>query len=96
MSYIPEKNTSSSKYNFRETLWEKGVITDDILDETSRLITRATNKTMKLLIRLNHLYTTHLSSPESKSSLWISKVWGLLYVTQKLLVANYLMPMIIQ
>ena len=43
-SYIPEKDGSSSKYNFRETRWEKGVITDDIVDETSRLITRAPNK----------------------------------------------------
>ena len=43
-SYIPDKD-SNSKYNFRETRWEKGVITDDIVDESSRLITRASNKT---------------------------------------------------
>ena len=43
-SYIPEKD-SNLKYNFRETLWEKGVITDDIVDEASRQITRASNKT---------------------------------------------------
>ena len=42
-SYIPEKD-SNLKYNFRGTRWEKGVITDDIVDETSRLITRAPNK----------------------------------------------------
>ena len=40
-SYIPEKDSSTSKYNFRETRWTKGVITDDIVDESSRLITRA-------------------------------------------------------
>ena len=43
-SYIPNKD-SNSKYNFRETRWEKGVITDDIVDESSRLISRAPNKT---------------------------------------------------
>ena len=43
-SYIPEKD-SNLKYNFRGTRWEKGVITDDIVDEASRQITRASNKT---------------------------------------------------
>ena len=36
---------SNSKYNFRETRWEKGVITDAIVNEVSRQITRAPNKT---------------------------------------------------
>ena len=44
ISYIPQKD-SNLKYNFRETRWEKGVITDEIVDETSRQITRASNKT---------------------------------------------------
>ena len=33
------------KYNFRETRWEKGVILDEIVDESTRQITRAANKT---------------------------------------------------
>ena len=44
-SYIPEKDATTGKYNFRETNWTKGVITDDIVNESSRLITRASNKT---------------------------------------------------
>ena len=43
-SYIPQKD-SNGTYNFRETRWEKGVITDLIVNEDSRQITRAANKT---------------------------------------------------
>ena len=43
-SFIPQKH-SNSKYNFRETRWEKGVITDAIMNDVSRQITRAPNKT---------------------------------------------------
>ena len=43
-SYIPEKS-ADLKYNFRETRWEKGVILDEIVNEGTRLITRAPNKT---------------------------------------------------
>ena len=43
-SYIPEKE-SNLKYNFREMRWGKGVITDTIVNESTRQITRASNKT---------------------------------------------------
>ena len=42
-SYIPENQ--NSVYNFRETRWGKGVITDSIVNEDTRYITRASNKT---------------------------------------------------
>ena len=42
-SYIPEKS-ADLKYNFRETRWTKGVILDEIVNETTRQITRAPNK----------------------------------------------------
>ena len=42
-SYIPEKQ--NSEYMFRETKWSKGVIIDSIVNEDTRLITRASNKT---------------------------------------------------
>ena len=42
-SYIPEKR--NSEYMFRETKWSKGVIIDSIVNEDTRLITRAPNKT---------------------------------------------------
>ena len=43
-SYIPEKDINS-KYNFREARWQKGVIVDGIVNEGTRQITRAVNKT---------------------------------------------------
>ena len=43
-SFIPEKEINL-KYNFREARWNKGVILDGIVNETSREITRAQNKT---------------------------------------------------
>ena len=42
-SYTPE--IQNLKYNFRETRWGKGVITDSIVNEDTRYITRASNKT---------------------------------------------------
>ena len=50
---------SNSKYNFRETRWEKGVITDAIMNDVSRQITRAPNKTF-----------TDLSLTRSNDSDW--------------------------
>ena len=44
-SYIPEKDSITGKYNFREINWTKGVITDDIVNEDTRFITRASDKT---------------------------------------------------
>ena len=44
-SYIPEKDSITGKYNFREINWTKGVITDDIVNEYTRFITRASDKT---------------------------------------------------
>ena len=57
-SYIPQED-SNSKYNFRETRWGKGVITDAIVNEVSRQITRAPNKTF-----------TDLSLTRSNDSDW--------------------------
>ena len=42
-SYIPQ--IENMVYNFRETRWGKGVITDSIVNEDTRYITRASNKT---------------------------------------------------
>ena len=43
-SYVPDK-TASLEYEFRETGWNKGVILDGLVNETTRQITRAPNKT---------------------------------------------------
>ena len=43
-SLIPEKG-ADNKYNFREACWTKGVILDGIVNEGTRQITRAQNKT---------------------------------------------------
>ena len=43
-SYIPDKS-ASSEYEFREMDWNKGVILDELVNETTRQITRVSNKT---------------------------------------------------
>ena len=43
-SYIAEKS-ADLKYNFHETRWTKGVILDELVNDTTRQITRAANKT---------------------------------------------------
>ena len=42
--YVPDK-TANLEYEFRETGWNKGVILDGLVNETTRQITRASNKT---------------------------------------------------
>ena len=43
-SYVPDKS-ANLEYEFREMGWNKGVILDELVNETTRLITRASNKT---------------------------------------------------
>ena len=42
--YVPDK-TVNSEFEFREMGWNKGVILDELVNESTRQITRAPNKT---------------------------------------------------
>ena len=50
--YIPIKD--NSKYGFRDELWQKGFIIDEIVDENTCMINRAADKTSLIYLQQNH------------------------------------------